>query len=129
VRLLLDTHTLIWALGAARSLPGSIRRLIEDGRNEVYFSSISIFEIASKRASGSKSAPSISAETVTRLADKAGLREVSVQAAHAMAVETLAPFHGDSFDRLLLAQAQIEGLQLVTHDEALAQYDSRTILF
>jgi PIN domain nuclease of toxin-antitoxin system len=129
VRLLLDTHTLLWAMTKSRTLPQSARRLIEGARNELFFSAISIFEIASKRASGRRSAPAVAADIVADLALRAGLREVPVTQAHAAAVETLAISHPDPYDRLLLAQAQIEGLQLVTHDENLARYDSRTILF
>jgi PIN domain nuclease of toxin-antitoxin system len=129
LRLLLDTHTLIWSLGAARHLPFKTRRMIADRRNEVYFSAMSVFEVASKRASGRKSAPGIGAESLVALAEQAGFEEVPVRAQHAVAVESLAAFHGDPFDRLLLAQARVEGLQLVTHDARLADYDPRTILF
>jgi PIN domain nuclease of toxin-antitoxin system len=127
--LLLDTHTLMWAFGAGRLLPRSLRRLVEDGRNEVFYSAISIFEIASKRAAGRRSAPPISAESFVDLAREARLREIPVSVAHAAAVETIAVAHPDPFDRLLLAQAQVEGLQLVTHDETLARFDSRTVVF
>jgi PIN domain nuclease of toxin-antitoxin system len=129
VRLLLDTHTLIWALAAQTLLPRSLRRMIEDGRNEVFFSAISIYEIASTRAAGRRSAPPIGAEATVDLARTARLGEIPVAASHAAAVETIAIAHPDPFDRLLLAQARIEGLQLVTHDEALARFDSRTIVF
>jgi PIN domain nuclease of toxin-antitoxin system len=129
MRLLLDTHTLLWAMTKSRTLPQSAHRLIEDERNDLFFSAISVFEIASKRASGRRSAPTIGADIVAELALRAGLREVPVTHEHAAAVETLAITHPDAFDRVLLAQAQIEGLQLLTHDEDLAGYDSRTILF
>jgi PIN domain nuclease of toxin-antitoxin system len=129
VRLLLDTHTLIWAMTSSRLLPPSLRRQIEDGRNEVCYSAISVFEVATKRAGRSRSAPPISSDMLVELAQRGGLREIGISAGHAAAVETIAPFHPDPFDRLLLAQAQIEGLQLVTHDEDLARYDNRTIVF
>lgn len=129
MRLLLDTHTLVWAMTATKLLPASLRRMIEDGHNEVRFSAISIFEIASKRASGRRSAPMTASDTIVELAARSGLRELALTSSHARAVETIATFHPDPFDRLLLAQAQVEGLQLVTHDEALAGYDPRTILF
>ena len=113
----------------SRTLPRFARRLIADERNELFFSAISIFEVASKRASGRRGSPTIAADVVAELALSAGLRELPVTHAHAAAVETLAIAHPDAFDRLLLAQAQIEGLQLVTHDEDLASYDTRTIIF
>jgi len=129
VRLLLDTHTLIWAMEGGRELPLSARRLIEDTRNDLYFSAINIIEIALKRAARKRSAPSLGADDVWRLAVEAELLEVVVTHQHAIAVETIAIAHGDPFDRLLLAQAKVEGLQLLTHDERLARYDDRTILF
>jgi PIN domain nuclease of toxin-antitoxin system len=129
VKLLLDTHTLVWAMTASRLLPASLRRQIEDGRNEVCYSAISVFEVAAKRAGRSRSVPPLSSDVLAELAQRGGLREIGVSASHAAAVETIAPFHPDPFDRLLLAQAKIEGLQLVTHDEDLARFDTRTILF
>ena len=113
----------------SRALTQSVRRLISDERNELFFSAITIFEIASKRASGRRGAPAIAADIVANLALRAGMREVAVTYAHSAAVETLAITHPDPYDRLLLAQAQIEGLQLVTHDERLAKLDTRTILY
>lgn len=112
-----------------RTLPLSARRLLEDERNDLFFSAVNIFEIAAKRASGSRSAPTVGADIVAELALRAGLREVPVTHVHAAAVETLAIAHPDAFDRLLLAQAKTEGLQLVTHDENLARYDNRAIVF
>jgi len=129
VRLLVDTHVLLWAVGATRSLESATRRLLEDGRNQVFFSSISIFEIAAKRAAGRRSAPSLGAGVVLDLALRLDMQELQVSSAHALAVEAIALMHPDPFDRMLLAQAQVEDMRLVTHDETLASYDSRTILF
>lgn len=128
MRLLLDTHVLIWALSSPATLSAAARRLVADGRNDIFFSSISVFELASKRASGRRGAPELSAESVALLASSSGFRELAVLSAHAAAVETLAISHPDPFDRLLLAQAQVEDMRLVTHDESLAAYDPRTIL-
>jgi PIN domain nuclease of toxin-antitoxin system len=129
MRLLLDTHTLLWALTDPKHLSPRVRSLIADGRNEIGFSAAAILEIAVSRAAGRRNAPKVPGERVAGLARQAGYEMLPVTDAHAAAVETIAPFHGDPFDRLLLAQAQIEGFQLVTHDEALAAYDNRTILF
>lgn len=129
MRLLLDTHTLIWALTVPRRIPHAVLKQISDHRSAVYFSPVSIFEVASKRASGSRNVPGLEAEQLGELAVTTGFQELLVSFRHAAAAEHVALFHGDPFDRLLLAQAQVEGLQLVTHDEGLAQYDSRTILF
>ena len=129
MRLLLDTNALIWALSASRNLPPQIRRMLADRRNEVFVSTASLFEIACKRASTGGRSPGLGAEDAMRLIRSIDFAMLDVGPEHAAAVESLAISHGDPFDRLLLAQAQIEGLQLVTHDENLAAYDKRTILF
>jgi PIN domain nuclease of toxin-antitoxin system len=129
VRLLLDTHTLVWAVTAPRRIPHAVLHQISDRRNAVYFSPVSIFEIASKRASGSRNTPGLEGGELGELAVRTGFQELLVTFRHAAAAEHVALLHADPFDRLLLAQAKAEGLQLVTHDETLAQYDSRTILF
>ena len=129
MRLLLDTHVLVWALVSPDRLPRQVRSMIEDRRNDVCFSVASLLEIAAKRSSKSRSAPPISSEVASRAAHDAGFREIRVTAEHAIAVETVALAHPDLSDRLLLAQAQVEGLQLLTHDEALAQFDQDVIHF
>ena len=129
MRLLLDTHALLWVFTDPRQIPPHVRTLIADVRNSVSYSAVTILEIAMGRAAGRRGAPKLNAEDANKLARGAGYELVSITDAHAAAVETIAPHHPDPFDKLLLAQAQIEGLQLVTHDATLAQYDSRTILF
>ncbi len=129
MRLLLDTHVLIWALIVPRKLPQQIASLIADGRNDVSFSAATILEIAIGRAAGRRNAPKLTAQQAATLALEAGYKAVAITEVHAAATETIAPYHSDPYDRLILAQAQIEGLSLVTHDEALAAYDSRVILF
>ena len=129
MKLLLDTHTLVWALINPAQLPPLIRALLGDARNEVSFSAASILEIAIGRAAGRRNAPAIPSEEAGVRGRQAGYEMIPITEVHAAAVETIAPFHSDPFDRLLLAQAQIEGLRLVTHDENLAAYDSRTIVF
>jgi len=129
MRLLLDTHTLVWALGFSGQLPRHLLAEVRDRRNDVCLSSANLIEIATKRAAARRGAPQMSAAEAMRLSEEAGFRLLLVTAQHAIAVETLATSHPDPFDRLLLAQAQVEGLQLVTHDERLAQYDTRTIVF
>jgi PIN domain nuclease of toxin-antitoxin system len=103
--------------------------MLIDGGNDVLASAVNIFELAARTAAARRIGANVTAERVRQLTIAAGFPLLAVSDAHAAAVEGLATFHGDPFDRLLLAQAQVEGLQLVTHDERLAQYDSRTILF
>lgn len=129
MKLLLDTHTLLWSLGFERKLPPDIRRMIERGTNRVYFSAANLLEVATKRAAGPKRRLEVDTPTIFEAATRAGYEFLAIEARHAIAVETVARFHGDPVDRLLLAQAQTEEMRLVTHDERLAAYDSRTILF
>ena len=128
MKLLLDTHTLLWALGYERKLPPTIKRMIESSANTIVFSAASLLVIATKRSSRSKH-PDWTSQSVLNRARAAEYEFLAVEARHAVALETIAPFHGDPIDRLLLAQAQTEGMRLVTHDAELAAYDSRAILF
>lgn len=129
MRVLLDTHVLVWALGLSHHLTPEISRLLNRSTTETYFSAVSIMEIAVKRSTGRRDAPPVSAARATELSGLAGYLGLHLTHRHAEAVETLALTHGDPFDRMLLAQSQVEDLRLVTHDEQLAAYDSRTILF
>lgn len=129
MKLLLDTHALLWALTMPNRLPPRARRLLLAGTNDVYVSAASIFEIAAKYSVARRNSPGVDGAETVGLATQAGYEFLPVTIEHAAACATLAPYHADPFDRLLLAQAQVEGLRLVTHDEALAAYDSRTILF
>lgn len=129
MRLLLDTHTLIWLLSDLRRIPQDIRQIVANPRNEVFASAINIFEIANRGPAARKQAFDVDADTAIAMAKSSAYAFLPLTPEHAAAAEGLATYHPDPFDRLLLAQANIEGLQLVTHDERLAQYDSRTILF
>lgn len=129
MRLLLDTHVLVWAMGPGRQMPAAARALLLDARNTIYFSVVSIFEIAAKRAAARRSAPQLSADRALELADLSGYIRLDLKAAHAIAVESIAVAHPDPFDKLLLAQAQVERLRFVTHDGAVAAHDSNAILF
>lgn len=127
MRLLLDTHILLWALTDDARLPERARELLLDSRNEVFFSAASVWEIAIKR-SLRREAISISAEEAVRFFRAAGYKELAVSATHAAKVETLAPIHADPFDRLLVAQAMTEPMLLITHDRTIASYGPEIIL-
>lgn len=129
MRFLLDTHALIWLVSDPGRIPQRIRNMLVDNRNETFGSAVNVFEVASRNSAARRLGANISAEQILAAAEEAGISLLNFTPQHAAAVETIANFHGDPFDRLLLAQAQAEGLQLVTHDERLAQYDSRTIVF
>ena len=129
MRLLLDSHMLLWFVVASKQMPAKLLQHIANPHNVVFYSTVSLAELALKRRAGRRSEPEIPSGRIHELATAAGLSVLQLTPEHAAAAEGLPVFHGDPFDRLLLAQAQAEGLQLVTHDETLAQYDSRTIVF
>lgn len=123
MRLLLDTHVLLWWLNDDRKLGPQVRSLISDGSNEILVSSVSVAEISIKRAMGKIAAPS---DLLNSLAEE-GFRELPLLATHAAALEQLPLHHRDPFDRMLIAQAITESLTFATHDKAALRYDIRTI--
>ena len=121
MKLLLDTHLLLWAAGEPKKLSPKARRLIADTDNELMFSAASIWEVAIKRALG-RSDFQLDARLFRRGLIDNGYVELPVFGAHAVAVEALPPIHNDPFDRLLVAQSQVEGIVLLTSDATVAQY-------
>ncbi|MFG5120335.1 type II toxin-antitoxin system VapC family toxin [Methylorubrum sp. POS3] len=121
MRLLLDTHLLVWALGAPHRLSSSARQLIDDPTHQPVFSTASIWELAIKQ-SLARMPGSIDAAAVRNTLLRDGYKELVVLGAHAVAVASLPPIHKDPFDRLLVAQALVEGLTLLTADGLLARY-------
>ena len=103
---LLDTHVLLWAAGVPERLPAAARTLIEDPATELVYSADF----------------SVDPRLLRRGLLEHGYTELAVTGAHAVAVDTLPPIHKDPFDRLLVAQAQIEGITLVTADEVVGRY-------
>jgi len=126
MRLLLDTHVLIWMAFSPDRLSTKARRAIQSHDNEIYFSVISLWEIGVKRALGRKDflfdPYVLRRELISR-----GFIELSVTGEHALAVNQLPSLHGDPFDRLLLCQAIVDGLTIITKDKLIAQY-SVTVL-
>jgi PIN domain nuclease of toxin-antitoxin system len=121
VRLLLDTHLLLWAAASSKRLPREARALIEDAANEAYFSAASIWEVAIKISLGRKDFRIDLAALQTALPEM-GLIELPVTAVHAAGIAKLPPIHRDPFDRLLIAQSIAEPLKLLTNDALLARY-------
>jgi PIN domain nuclease of toxin-antitoxin system len=119
LRLLLDTHALLWALSAPGNLPADIREALEDPANIVFVSAASAWEMAIKQARGKLRYP---AADVAAALGRASLLELPVTIRHAEAAARLPPLHRDPFDRMLVAQAQTEGLSLVSRDPAVRQY-------
>ena len=122
-RLLLDTHALLWALDDDDELGEPARSAIVDPRNDVFVSAISMWEISIKRSLGKLKAP----EDLLSTVEASGFRELPVTFVHADQAGGLPPHHRDPFDRMLVAQAQVEGLTIVTHDSVIAKYGVRIL--
>jgi len=118
---LVDTHILVWLSMKSGRLNQVTKDLLTDRNNEIYFSAISIFEIAVKQQL-SKVGFDIDASAVRRAILDEGFLELVVNGLHAAFVVTLPPIHKDPFDRLLVAQANVEGMTLITADDLVAQY-------
>lgn len=127
MRALLDTQLLIWASlwepDGGSPLSAATAALIEDRANQLVFSVASIWEITIKSARGRADFTVDSARLRRELIDNDYL-ELPISGAHALAVASLPPIHKDPFDRLLVAQARVEGITLLTADDTLASYGS-----
>ena len=121
MKLLLDTHLLLWAAGQPGRLPAKARKLIDDPANEPFFSAASFWEIAIKSGLGREDFQ-VDARLLRRGLLDNGFMELPVASEHAVAIDTLPPIHKDPFDRLLIAQATVEGILLLTADAMVAQY-------
>jgi PIN domain nuclease of toxin-antitoxin system len=121
MKLLLDTHLLLWAAGQPERLPRAARALLDDPHNEPMFSSASLWEIAIKSGLGQDDFQ-VDARLLRRgLLDNAYV-ELPVTSEHVVAIDGLPPIHKDPFDRLLIAQSMVEGITLLTTDPLVARY-------
>jgi PIN domain nuclease of toxin-antitoxin system len=121
VKLLLDTQLLLWAAGQPERLSARARKLLDDPRNELLFSAASLWEVAIKSALGREDFQ-VEPRLLRRGLLDNGYVELPVTSEHAVGIDTLPPHHMDPFDRLLLAQALVEGVVLLTADAQLARY-------
>ena len=121
MKLLLDTHLLLWAAIEPDKLPPDARKLIKNEENELLFSAASVLEVAIKRGLGRQDFQLDPRVLRQGLLDNS-YSELAVSSAHAVAVDGLAALHKDPFDRILIAQALVEGITLVTADPLLVQY-------
>ena len=122
MNLLLDTHLLLWAAGQPDRLSAQALELLENPDNRLIFSPASLWEIAIKRGLGR---PDFRADPrlLKRGLIENGYTELAITGDHALQVDSLPLLHKDPFDRILVAQALVEGVTLVTSDEAVARYD------
>ncbi len=121
MKLLLDTHLLLWAAAHPERLSAQARELIEAPDNELVFSAASLWEIAIKRGLG-RSDFQLEPRVLRRALIDNGYVELPITGEHALVIDELAPLHKDPFDRMLIAQACCEGITLLTADAAVAQY-------
>jgi PIN domain nuclease of toxin-antitoxin system len=121
MKLLLDTHLLLWAAGEPNRLSAKARSLIDSADNELLFSAASLWEVVIKRGLGRDDF-----QVDTRLLRRGlldnGYGELPIVSDHIVAIESLPPIHKDPFDRVLVAQATVEGITLLTTDSLVAQY-------
>ena len=121
MKLLLDTHLLLWAAGQPNRLSAGARKLIDNPANQLLFSAASIWEVAIKRGLGRSDFQADPRVLRRGLLDN-GYDELPILSEHVVAIESLPPVHKDPFDRLLVAQATVEGITFLTADSVVAKY-------
>ncbi len=121
MKLLLDTQLLLWAAGQPERLSASARRQLNNRKNELIFSAASFWEISIKKSLG-RDDFRVEPRVLRRALLDNGYVELPVTSEHAVNVYGLPPLHKDPFDRLLIAQALVEGITLLTADAQLARY-------
>jgi PIN domain nuclease of toxin-antitoxin system len=121
MKLLLDTHLLLWAAGEPERLSKPARRLVDDPDNELLFSAASLWEVAIKRRLGREDFK-VDARLLRRGLLDNGYIELPIISDHVVATESLPLLHRDPFDRILVAQATVEGVTLLTIDSLVSQY-------
>ncbi|MCA1978064.1 MAG: type II toxin-antitoxin system VapC family toxin [Thiobacillus sp.] len=127
MNVLLDTHVALWAITDSPRLPGRAREMIESPRSTVWISAASLWEIAIKHGLGRGEMP-VSSQEALRYFQESGYRFLPIEPEHTVAIEDLPPHHADPFDRILVAQALVEPMRLITHDQAVARYSDTIIV-
>ena len=127
MRALLDTHAFLWANEDPARLSRRARRLIEDAANDMFLSAASAWEIAIKHAKGRLDLPEPPYGFVVSRVDRLKLEPLPVEISHALRAGALPLVHRDPFDRLLVAQGQLQGLSILTSDPIIARYDVEVI--
>ncbi len=124
---LLDTHAFLWWITDDKRLSQRAREIIAEGRNRLLLSAVSGWEIAVKARLGRLSLPGSPEAFVPEQMELNALEPLPILMSHALHVHALPDLHRDPFDRMLVAQAQVEGLPIVTADAQIAQYEVETV--
>ncbi len=127
MKILLDTHLLLWVISNDEHLSAQAKELIDDDRNELYFSVVNIWETAIKHSLGRQSFL-FQPRNVRRSLLEHGFREIEISSEHAITAGELPRLHRDPFDRLLIAQAAVEDVVLLTSDAAMTRYSGSICL-
>jgi PIN domain nuclease of toxin-antitoxin system len=123
MRLLIDSHVWLWWLAGSERLNDVALEALADGANEVFLSSASVWELAVKHALGRLTLPTALDRLMPQALSDDGIVGLPIEIVHSLRAGTLPLHHRDPFDRMLVAQAQVEGLTLVTADRHLANYE------
>lgn len=127
VKLLLDTHTFIWAVSAPARLSSDAARLLAAADNELFLSSATAWELATKYRIGKLPAAEALLDSFAQLAEDLRAQPLPITHDHALKAGLLSSTHRDPFDRMLAAQAELEDLYLVTRDPAFATFDVKVL--
>lgn len=132
MNLLLDTHILLWALSEDPRLPEKAKELILDENNAIYYSAVSVWEIAIKHANHPDNV-NMTGKELAQYCEEAGYLPLEMRNKHVFSLEGIsrqedAPPHHDPFDRMLIAQAKEENMSFVTHDALLPYYNEKCII-
>lgn len=127
MRILLDTQCWLWMNAAPERLSAASRALLESAEHELLLSAASSWEIAIKHALGKLVLPVAPEAYVPSRMERTGVRGLAIEHAHALQVSSLPPHHRDPFDRLLVAQAMLERLAILTADPQLSRYEVEVI--
>lgn len=128
MKLLLDTNVLLWWFLRSDRLPDKVRATLARVENDVFASAVSTWEIAVKSAIGRLALPGEPGQYLPDRFRRARIQELPITAPHTYGVFALPRHHADPFDRLLIAQAQLEGMTIVTADRTFKKYDVRTLM-
>jgi PIN domain nuclease of toxin-antitoxin system len=127
VKLLLDTHVLLWWWLDNPQLSAKARRAIANESNEIFASAASAWEIATKHRLGKLGLPALTLQRYESLLAADGIMQLAITTGHALLAGSYAQPHADPFDRMLAAQAEIEGMTIVSRDAALAHFQARLL--